>query len=326
VKLGINSVFLLDFDFEGALRFAQQLGAEAIEMGFMGEPTRKFCDADKLLSDKGELRRWLDLLKKYGLEVSALCAHGQPLSPNKQVAEAYSLQFRKACKFAEAAGIDRLVILAGLPEGAPGDSCPCWVVDSFQTFARDALRWQWEKRLIPHWREHAKIAQDHGCKLCFEPQFGDLVHSPSTLMKLREAIGPVVGCNLDPSHFFVQQIDVMEAIRFLGDAIYHVHIKDVRFDPHNMRLKGLLDTTSYREPQNRAWTFTIVGGGHDQTFWREFITNLRLVGYEGALSVEMEAEHVNGTEGVEKAMSFLQPLVLSKLPDTRWWANLGMEL
>ena len=53
---------------------------------------------------------------------------------------------------------------------------------------------------------------------------------------------------------------------------------------------------------------------------REFITNLRFAGYEGALSVEMEAEYVNCTEGVEKAMRYLKPLILNKPPGTPWRA------
>jgi sugar phosphate isomerase/epimerase len=218
------------------------------------------------------------------------------------------------------------VVLAGLPEGAPGDTCPCWIVDSFQPYAREALRWQWEERLIPYWREHAKIAQDHGCTLCFEPQIGDMIHSPSTFMRIREAIGPIAGCNLDPSHLFVQQIDVLEVIRFLGNAIYHVHIKDTRIDPCNLRLKGLLDTTSYCTPDQRAWTFTLIGWGHDQKFWRDFITNLRLVGYDGVLSVENETEYINVIEGLEKTIRFLKPMILEKHTGTCWWEHLDMQL
>ena len=325
MKIGVNSLFIMKFEFDEALRLIQDLGAEAIEVAIMGEETRKFCDIDRLLANKDELKRWLDLLKLHGLQISALCAHGEPLSPNKEVAHAYSQRFRQVCQFGEAADVDRLVVVAGLPEGAPGDTSPCWVVDSFKPYSRSILRWQWEERLIPYWREHAKIAQDHGCLLCVEPQINDMVYSPKTVMRLREAIGPVVGCNLDPSHLFVQQIDVIEAIRFLSDAIYHVHIKDTRFDLRNVKLKGLLDPTSYLRPEERAWMFTLIGWGHDERFWRDFVTTLRFVGYEGALSVEMESEYIEVKEGIEKAFAFLKPLVLDKLPGTRWWEYGGLQ-
>jgi sugar phosphate isomerase/epimerase len=119
----------------------------------MNEETRRFCDLDKLLVDQGELHRWLDLLKEHGLGISAFCAHGDPLSPNKEVASEYSRHFRKVCQLAESAGVDRLVVLSGLPEGAPGDTSQCWVVDSARPSSRSTLRWQWEQRLIPYWRE-----------------------------------------------------------------------------------------------------------------------------------------------------------------------------
>ena len=79
MKIGVNSLFIMKFEFDEALRLIQDLGAEAIEVAIMGEETRKFCDIDRLLANKDELKRWLDLLKLHGLQISALCAHGEPL-------------------------------------------------------------------------------------------------------------------------------------------------------------------------------------------------------------------------------------------------------
>ena len=146
------------------------------------------------------------------------------------------------------------------------------------------------------------------------------------MAKLREAVGPVMGCNFDPSHMFVQQIDVLEAIRYLGDAIHHVHVKDTRFFPHNMRLKGVLDNTNYAKPEDRAWNFTLIGWGHDQTFWRDFVSTLRFVGYEGAMSVEMESNYINVKEGLEKSFAFLKPLLLEEPTGTTWWEHSGIDL
>jgi sugar phosphate isomerase/epimerase len=319
VKIGLGSLFLLPFKFREGLRFVQKLGVQSIEMACVGRPSREYCDPDNLLADRGELQRWLDVLKEHGLGISAFAVHGEPLSPNKQRAEAYSRRFRQVCKLAEAAGVDRLTTNAGLPEGAPGDTCPLWVADSFKPYNRSILSWQWEQRLIPFWREHAKIAQDHGCLVCLEPWVGEIVYSPKTLMRLREAIGPVIGCNLDPSHLFVQQIDVLESIMFLSDAIYNVHIKDTRIDPQNLKLQGLFDDTPHIHPEKRAWVFTLIGWGHDQTFWRDFITTLRFAGYEGSLSVEMECDYMDVKEGVEKSVAFLKPLLLETAPGRRWW-------
>jgi sugar phosphate isomerase/epimerase len=327
MKLGVNSLFITQFEFEEGLRFVQDLGVQVIEIACLDGPARKYCDPDKLLADRGELHRWLDTLQQHGLQISAFATHGEPLSPNKAAAEAYSRNFRQVCELAQAAGVDRLTTNAGVPEGAPGDTAPCWVVDSTKPHNRSILRWQWEERLIPFWREHAKIAQDHGCLLCIEPWIGETVYSPQTLMQLREAIGPVIGCNLDASHLFAQQIDVIESILFMADAIYHIHIKDTRIDPRNLRRQGWLDLTPHIHPEKRSWHFTVIGWGHDERFWREFITTLRFVGYEGALSVEMEGDYMQVKEGIEKSVAFLKPLLLEEppAPGERWWEYGGLH-
>lgn len=326
MKLGVNSYFLLRwFGFEEALQFVQSQGVTAIEIAVdESEQTRRFCDVDALLSDRDALHRWLDVLQSHGLAISAFCAHGDPLSPDRDVANAYTQFFRKVCQLAEAAKVDRIVVISGIPEGAAGEISRCWVVDSARASNRNILRWQWEQRLVPYWQQQAKVARDHGCLICVEPQIGELVYSPGTLMKLRQAIGPVIGCNLDPSHMFVQQIDLFEAIRFLGNAIYHVHIKDTRFDTARLKLQGILDNTSYLRPEERSWMFTIVGWGHDQRFWEDFVTTLRFAGYEGSLSIEMESEYISVKEGLEKSIAFLKPLVLQEPPGTKWWQHAGL--
>ncbi len=325
MKLGLNSLFLPNLEFEEGLRYAQDLGVEVIEMACIGGPSSRYCDPDKLLAHQGELDRWLDALERHGLKVSGFCAHGEPLSPDKEVSDAYSRRFRQICRLAEAATVDRLTTNSGIPEGAPGDTAPCWVVDSFKPHNRSILRWQWEERVIPFWREHARIAQDHGCLLAIEPQIGEVIYTPQTLMKLRQAIGPVIGCNLDPSHLLAQQIDPNEAILFMADAIYHVHIKDTRIDPRKVRQQGWLDLSPHIEPEKRTWHFAVIGWGHGERFWREFITNLRFVGYEGALSVEMECAYLQVQDGVEKSIAFLKPLLLedAPAPGERWWEHAG---
>ena len=328
MKLGINSLFILKYDFAEGLRYARELGARCIEIGCMGEASKKYCDWEKLVADRGELRRWLDTLGEHELEISAFATHGDSLSPDPAVAAEWAQKFRTVCKLAELSGVEILTLNSSCPEGAEGDKTPCWITDVFNASTRNTLRWQWEERVIPFWREQAKIAGDCGCKLAFEPWIGDVVHTPVTLMKLRDAVGDIVGCNFDPSHLFVQQIDVLESIRYLGDLIWHTHMKDTRIDPHNLRLQGLLDTTvPPTDPKNRVWTFTCVGWGHDVAFWRDFFTNLRFVGYEGALSVEMESDYINLDDGMQKQFDLLRELTLAPAPvaGERWWEVAGLD-
>ena len=58
--LGINTHFIMKFDFEDGLQFAQDLGLKGMEVAAGGQAAKEYCDLDKLLADEGERHRWLD--------------------------------------------------------------------------------------------------------------------------------------------------------------------------------------------------------------------------------------------------------------------------
>ena len=45
----------------------------------------------------------------------------------------------------------------------------------------------------------AQFAKDHGVRVAFEAHPGFVVYNTETLLKLRDACGPQLGCNFDPS-------------------------------------------------------------------------------------------------------------------------------
>ena len=321
MKLGINTAFIMTFDVEDGLRFAANLGMHVAEVATCGIAfNNKYCRLDQLTSDEGELHRWQDTYARHGIKVVSLSAHGAPLTPNKEIADEYRRQFRLACQFAERIGVKKMTLIAGTPEGAEGDTCPVWITQQVEVpFYRKILEWQWENRLIPYWKEQGKIAADHGVTLCFENQVGDMLHSPVQIRRFHEEVGSVSACNFDISHIWAQGMDPIEALRYLGDLVQHVHIKDTLIHNHNLRLKGFTDSTYPTTPLERAYTFTIPGWGHDDGVWREVIATLRLIGYDDILSMEMECEYMNIEEGLKKAIAFLNPIVLETPIGKRWW-------
>ncbi|MDP7571084.1 MAG: hypothetical protein QF391_05700 [Myxococcota bacterium] len=58
-----------------------------------------------------------------------------------------------------------------------------------------------------------------------------------------------------------------------------------------------------------------MGFGHDELWWSQFISALREVGYDGALSLEHEDPVMSAKEGIEKSVEFLKPLVLRTQPE-----------
>lgn len=319
MRLGVVSSALVQLELPEALNRVQAMGLSAVEIACAGwQSNLRHGDPAVLAHDAQARKRWQEEFSSRGLEISALAIHGQPLSPVREVAEAYRRQFRDACLLAQQIEVSRLTLLGGLPEGADGDTSPHWVINAFPFDQGDVLEWQWEQRVIPYWTEQGRIADEHGCRLCFEMHPMDVIYNPRSLRRLREAVGPVVGVNFDPSHLWWQGIDPLEALRELSDCIYHVHAKDVQVNEHLVRVNGLFDATPFGRIAERAWSFRTVGYGHEELFWRQFISVLREIGYDDVLSIEHEDEYMDLLEGLEKGAQFLAPLILTK-PKTKAW-------
>jgi sugar phosphate isomerase/epimerase len=46
----------------------------------------------------------------------------------------------------------------------------------------------------------AETLRTTGTRYCLEMHPGDIVYTPEKLLRLRNAVGPELGCNFDPSH------------------------------------------------------------------------------------------------------------------------------
>jgi sugar phosphate isomerase/epimerase len=197
-----------------------------------------------------------------------------------------------------------------------GGAYPNWVTCTWQKEYVELLERQWEEVIEPFWREAGKFATDHGVRVAIEMHPGQAVYNTRTLQRLREIVGPqTLGANLDPSHLFFQNMDPLVVVRALGPgAVFHVHAKDTRIDPQEMALNGSLDTRPMGTPGVRAWDYVTVGYGQPELFWREFIRALRLMGYDGALSIEHEDRLMGVHEGIRKSVAFLRSILLSDRP------------
>jgi sugar phosphate isomerase/epimerase len=199
------------------------------------------------------------------------------------------------------------------------------VTTPFPPWNVEALKWQWEERVVPYWRAKAPVAEHSGCRLCFEMSPSDVVFNPQSLLRLRHEVGPLVGCNLDPSHLFWQQIDPVEVIDELGGLIWHVHAKDTRVQPREVRLNGILDPKPHGEIARRSWLFRTVGYGHDEFFWRDFVSALRRTGYDDVVSIEHEDDLIDADEGLEKAAALLRGVLTRRAPSSHWWDTMGVS-
>jgi sugar phosphate isomerase/epimerase len=323
MKLGVLTVLYQGLSLEETLDKLVALGVEAVELGTGNYPGNAHADPDRLLADHSRGAR--ELKKKVegrGLVISALSQHGNPLHPDKNLAESAHGTWRRTAELAEILEVPVVNAFSGCPGDHDGARYPNWVTCAWPTDFQEILDWQWNEKVIPYWTEEAEVARAHGTKIALEMHPGFVVYNPETLLKLRRAVGAEVGANYDPSHLFWQGIDAVEAIKQLGreDAIYHVHAKDTYLDIANVRANGVLDTKPYDRLLERSWVFRTVGYGQGDNTWRDIISALRAVGYDFVMSIEHEDALMSIDEGLGKAVDFLSSLIFKEEQGAMWWA------
>ncbi|MCI9413892.1 MAG: sugar phosphate isomerase/epimerase [Clostridiales bacterium] len=321
MKLGVLTVPLQNLPAEEAFAYLSGLGVQAVELGTGGYTNGNHLPLDVYLNDDAKIEEYKQLLDTYHLEIAALSCHGNPVHPDKAVAENYHRVFVDTCRMAQKLGVETVVTFSGCPGDCPESRRPNWVTCAWPSDYSEILEWQWNEVLIPYWKEAARIAASFGVKkIAFEMHPGFCVYNPATLLRLRAAVGDIIGANLDPSHLIWQGIDPVAAIRELKGAIYHFHAKDTKIDPYNCAKNGVLDTGSFGDVASRSWAFRTVGYGNDVSCWKDIISNLRMAGYEGAVSIEHEDGLMSVKEGLEKAVAFLKDILITEAPTAAWWA------
>ena len=192
MKLGVNSVLFGGHDMEVAFRSAQMCGYDGIEISAIDG-----------MSEHLVLDRWREiaprvkeLSKQYALPVMAM---EQPSQEERKMEAA----------FQAAAEIGIPIVNCG-PGGKAGDE------STFQSVV-DSLG-----KLVQR-------AKHHGVTLCVKAHVGQYVHSPTSTLRLLDAIkDPSFGLDMDPSHIHRAGENPVDAIAAVVRRIKHVHIRDCK--------------------------------------------------------------------------------------------------
>ena len=321
MELSVMSPVLKDLNLDEALGYLHSLGVDSLELGAGGNPGKAHMDPAEYLAHPEKIEELKALLKKHNMKISALACHGNPVHPNKKIAKEFHDDFVNAMKVAVQLGVDTIIGFSGCPGDSENSKYPNWVTCAWPTDFLKILDWQWNEVLIPYWKETAALAKRIGIKrIAFEMHPGFCVYNPATLLRLRDAVGDIIGANVDPSHLFWQGMDPCEAIKELKGAIYHFHAKDTKIDEANTAKNGVLDTGNYGDVLGRSWVFRTVGYGHSELVWNNIISTLKSVGYDGAISIEHEDALMSPKEGLEKAVALLKKTIIYEQPGQMWWA------
>ncbi|MGI6117007.1 MAG: sugar phosphate isomerase/epimerase family protein [Bilifractor sp.] len=275
--------------FDEMLDTAEKLGYQSLEIACGGWSQAPHIDLDHMLESSEARKEFMRKIQDHGLRLEILNCTGNPLAPDEGGKEDQAV-VEKTFRLAEMLGIHKVVMTSGCPGGTPEDKTPNWICTSWPPITTKILEWQWNEVLIPYWKKLADYAKECGIeKIALENIAFQMVYNAETLIRLREAVGPIIGMNLDPSHLMWMGGDPFAMIHKLGkDRIYHVHAKDVRLESNYIGADGVLDTKTIDQFAKRTWNYVAFGHGHDVSWWKKFFSCLSMEGYDGPVSQEME--------------------------------------
>jgi sugar phosphate isomerase/epimerase len=294
-------------EFEEMLDACISMGIEALELGSGAYSVAPHLHVDNLLADETTRKKYVEAVENRGLKSAAFNCSGNPVCPGK-LGKRHREDMDKTMELAQLMGVKTIVAQSGLPAGGPNDEYPNWITHTFPPSCSEIMEYQWEVT-IAYWKETAKKAKEYGIeKIALENHPYNMVFNVSTIRRLRNAVGPIIGLNLDPSHMFFMGGDpILVAEELCKDnCILHVHGKDSRINPV---LKGLeaIELHGYDDDAHlRCWNYVAVGYGHDHLWWKEFFGTFVAGGYCGPVSIEVEDPLMPNNEiAIRKSAEFL---------------------
>jgi len=148
--------------------------------------------------------------------------------------------------------------------------------------------------------EVVAYAEARGIQIALEPYPGPAPHYPTIgcTPEMYRAIfaaipSPALGICYDPSHFVRMGIDYLRVLEEFGDRVRHVHGKDTEILSEGSYLYGYYGPSFGTNLgwSGGYWRYTIPGSG--EVNWAKVAAHLRIRGYDGIISIELE-DHVYG--------------------------------
>jgi sugar phosphate isomerase/epimerase len=317
MELSLYTDSVPNLSLDEALDYAAGLGIKAVEIAAGGQSSAPHMRVFDLLDDPSALKAFAEKLTSRGIRMAAVNCSAWPLHP--RYGEAHTRTIQAAIRLAGELGVQKIVTMSGCPGDSPTSSIVNWITfpwpaqnpaDPSGADIAAVLEQQWEQA-IAYWQDMAAFAGRYGVRtIALELHPVHLVYNTPTLLRMRDAVGPIIGANVDPSHMFWQQMDPVKVVQALGSAVHHVHLKDTSFNPEALALTGVLELNPFEgDPAQRAWNFTTIGQGHGDEFWSPFVDALRAVGYNDVLSIENEDPTQPREAGVTQAAEFVSRLL-----------------
>lgn len=311
MELALCTDVLGDLTYPDMLDKVKSYGISAVEMTAGGWSKCPHINTQNLLSSAQQRQKFQTELTTREMKIAALNCSGNPLAPG-EMGELHSSTAYQTLELASELEVDTIVMMSGLPAGCAEDKIPNWICStiSWPDYMPDVIDYQWNQVAIPWWQKFTQYAKKLGIKKIALEEFpSQLVYNPETLLKLRHAVDDIIGINLDPSHLIAMGADPIVSARKLEGAIYHVHGKDTRIERYLSDVDGLFEYKPVTETKQRTWNYVAVGCGKSLQWWKEFFSVLRMLGYNGYVSLEMEDLTMSVEAGLQTSIDALNATI-----------------
>lgn len=174
---------------------------------------------------------------------------------------------------------------------------------------------------IETYPEIVAFAESKGVSLAMEPWPGPAPYYPTLACtpEMYRAIfdkitSPALGICYDPSHFVRIGVDYIRVLEEFGERVRHAHGKDTEILHEGRYLYGTIRPSFGTKIgwSEGDWRYTIPGSG--EVNWTKVAALLRIKGYDGVISIELE-DHLYGGSleankaGIQKALAHLRQAI-----------------
>ena len=236
MKVGVFTVLLAQRPFEEALDYIKEAGCEAVEIGTRRLPRRRPLQTGGAAGGIRAAGNFQEAVTSPGSGDQRPLLPRQPAPPERGYGQDRRRRsFRDTVRLAAELGVEHgrspspaapaTPKARGSRTGSPAPGRP--------TSSRSSSG-SGPRRSRPTGRRRPPSPREHGVRVAIELHPGFVAYHTESFWRLREIGGETIGVNFDPSHLFWQGMDPLVCVRELGDAIYHVHMKDTWLDQPNI--------------------------------------------------------------------------------------------
>jgi len=310
MKLGFCAQNYSEMPLEQVCKMVSAKGYEAIEIATYDGNGQ--CDSAEMLKN-GKAKEMRKMVESYDLFISALSNHADSLlilGPYGEDTDGiYKGTKEEKIKF----GTESLLASARLAnELEVGVVIGFTGIENFGRYFPFPYAKGWkavEDQFAELFGPILDKFKEYGVKFAVEPHPNNFMYDLHTCKRAIELVDnhPCLGVNLDPANIIYLGLFVETFIDEMGDRIFAVHAKDAEIVAHNLGKGGVLMQGEWQR-LDRAFRFRIPGWGNVN--WKNVITELAMVKYNGVLSYEHEDVTMSRADGVDKCLAFLKPLLI----------------